>query len=48
MYKLDTYDVVDILWCFLNLSIISMLFIYMIFKDNPTIMRISASTCVAL
>lgn len=48
MYKLDTYDVVDILWCCLNLSIISMLFIYMIFKDNRTIMRISSVTCVSL
>ena len=34
MYKVDTYDVIDMLWCWLNLSIISMLFVYMFFKNN--------------
>ena len=48
MYKLDTYDVVDVLWCCLNLSIISMLFIYMIFKDNKIVMRIASVFCVSL
>lgn len=46
MYKIDTYDVIDVLWCWLNLSIISMLFIYMFFKHNMYIMRISAVGCV--
>lgn len=41
MYKLDNYDVIDILWCWLNLTTISMLFIYMVFKNNRTVMRIA-------
>jgi hypothetical protein len=46
MYKVDNYDVIDVLWCWLNMSIISMLFIYMFFKNNTTIMRVSAVGCV--
>jgi hypothetical protein len=46
MYKLDEYDVIDVLWCSLNLSIISMLFLYMIFKDNRTVMRALSFGCV--
>ena len=46
MYKIDDYDVIDVLWCWLNLSIISMLFIYMFFKNNKTVMRVSAVGCI--
>lgn len=46
MYKIDKYDVIDCLWCWLNLSIISMLFIYMFFKNNRHVMRVASMFCV--